>query len=76
MSDGASLYLYCLGQELLLKGKAQSVILLVQTSLDNLLLILQTLCTFYNISYLNEEVKSSEPTIQLVFPALAQYFII
>jgi hypothetical protein len=42
--------------------------LLVPTSLDQLLLILQTGFTFYITSYLNEEVNCTELPLQLVFP--------
>jgi hypothetical protein len=36
--------------------------LLVQTSLDQLFLILQTLLTLYKTSYFNEEVNCTEPS--------------
>ncbi len=42
--------------------------LLVLASLDQLLLILQTLFTFYKKSCLNEVVNRTEPSPSLVFP--------
>ena len=42
-------------------GRLSAIDLLVLTSLEELLLILQTLFTFYETSYLNEEVNYAEP---------------
>ncbi len=51
------------------RGRLSTVDLLALTSLDNLLLIMQTLFSFYKICYLNEEVNGTEPPLQLGFPA-------
>jgi hypothetical protein len=45
--------------------------LLVLTCLDQLLLIIQTLFTFYNTSYLNEEVNCTEPFLLVSVPWFA-----
>jgi hypothetical protein len=52
-------------KEAFLKGRLSTVELLVLTSLEQLLLTLRTVFTFYKTSYLNEKVKGtgSSPTV-------------
>ncbi len=49
------------------RGRFSTIDLLLLTSLDQLLLKLKTLFTFLT-GYPNEEVNSTEPSLQLVFP--------
>jgi hypothetical protein len=49
------------------RGRLSTVDLLVLTSLDQLLLIMQTLLSFNKTSFLNEELHCTVP-LQLVFP--------
>ncbi len=51
-----------------LRGRLSTVDLLILTSLDPLIFILNL---FYKTRYLNEEVNSSEPSPQLVFLGLS-----
>jgi len=48
--------------ESLLKGRISVVDLLVLTCLDQLLLTLKKYISFYETSYLNEEVNCTEPS--------------
>ncbi len=57
-----------LGREPLLKGRISTIDLLVLTSLDQLLLKLQALLTFYETRYLNEEVNCAEPSPSVSVP--------
>ncbi len=59
-------------REVLMKGKAQYLDLLILTGLDKILLTMQTLFTFYTASCLNEEAICTEPSFHLVFPALTK----
>jgi hypothetical protein len=62
-------YFYSLGREPLLKGRLSTVDLLVLTSLDQLLLIVQThYLHFYKTSYPNEEVNCTEPSPSVSVP--------
>jgi hypothetical protein len=51
-------------------GWLSTVDLLVLTSLDQLLLILETLFTFNNTSYLNEEVNCTKPSPSVGVPCM------
>jgi len=62
-------------EESLLKGKAQYNGPPLLTSLDQLLLIEQTLFTFYRISYLNEEVNCTEHSPSVVFLGAHRHLI-
>ncbi len=54
------------------RGRFSTVYLLVQTSLDQLLLILQKCCIFYKTSYLNEEVNSTEHSLLIGVPCIRE----
>jgi len=64
--------LISLVREVLLKGKGQY--LLVITSLERLLFIWEHYLPFNKTSYLNEEVKRTEPSLKWVFSGLELYF--
>ncbi len=59
-----------LAREPLLKGRHSTVDLLTHTSLDQLLLVAQTLFTIYKASYLNKEVNCTEPSPLISVPSL------
>jgi hypothetical protein len=59
-----------LNKEPLLKGRLSAVDLLVLTSLDQLLLVLLSLFTFYKTSHLNEELNCTEPSPSASIPWL------
>jgi hypothetical protein len=54
------------------RGRLSTVVLLVQSSLDELLLILPTLFTRYKTSYLNEEVNRTKPSPSVSVPCFIE----
>jgi hypothetical protein len=62
LENGIKIYVWFLPGNPYLRGRLSTVDSLVITSLDQLLVILNTLFTFYKTRYLNEEVSSTEPS--------------
>jgi hypothetical protein len=63
-----------LEQGALTAGKGTEQLTFELTSLDQLLLILQTLFPFLKTSYLNEEVNRTEPSLSASVPWLEEFF--